>query len=98
MSTAHGPTGDRTRRARYEPLSATKIAPGMFEVRNLRSGGEYVVDVRDGACECEDDLYRNMRCKHRRFIEQVAEGELCPECGYPTCRPSCPNNHNGGDR
>lgn len=87
-------TRERARSARFEPLQAERIAPGMFEVSNLRSGGAYVVDIRDGACQCADFEYRmgpaGGACKHLAFVRLVSEGVLCPRCGYATCRPSCP--------
>lgn len=90
-----GSTNDRARRARNEPLRADQIAPGMFEVSNLRSGSTHVVDVREQACECKDYQYRmgpaGGRCKHLEFVHQIAEGDLCSHCGYKRCRPSCPN-------
>jgi len=90
---ADAETAARTRRARFEPLDAERIAPGMFEVSNLRTGGDHVVDIREEACDCDDYRYRmgpaDGRCKHLRFIKGIAAGDLCPHCGYETCRPSC---------
>lgn len=87
-------TGDRARRARFEPLGAERIAPGMFEVSNLRSERIYRVDLRQNACECEDYQYTmgpaNGDCKHLSYLKQISKGELCSHCGYAICRPSCP--------
>lgn len=87
-------TSARTRRARFEPLGAERVAPGMVAVTNTRSGSTYTVDLREGVCECEDYQYRmgpaDGQCKHLRFVALVEAGELCPRCGYATCRPSCP--------
>jgi hypothetical protein len=87
-------TRSREQSARFEPLRAEPVAPGMFAVSNLRSGSTYTVDIREGACECEDFTYRmgpaGGACKHLAFVRLVAEGELGPRCGYATCRPSCP--------
>lgn len=87
-------TRKRERSARFEPLRAKEIAPGMFEVENLRSDSTYVVDVREGGCECQDYEYTmgpaGGECKHLAAIRLASEGELCPTCLYPTCRPSCP--------
>jgi len=55
---ADAETAARTRRARFEPLDAERIAPGMFEVSNLRTGGDHVVDIREEACDCDDYRYR----------------------------------------
>jgi hypothetical protein len=77
-----------------EPLAAERLRPGVFAVRNLRSGGRYRVRIDDGlTCNCDDYRYRagsGGACKHIQFIEQISTGELCPACGYGTCRPSCP--------
>ena len=86
----------RAQRARDEPLSAEKIAPGMYEVSNLRSDSTYVVDMlaESPVCECPDYRYRcadaGEDCKHLSYIRQIADGGLCSWCGYSTCRPSCP--------
>ncbi|WP_324757115.1 hypothetical protein [Haloarcula montana] len=40
-------------------------APDMFLVVS-GSGSSYVVDAREGACECWDDSTRSAGCKHRR--------------------------------
>ncbi|RDZ61402.1 hypothetical protein C5B90_19205 [Haloferax sp. Atlit-12N] len=91
-----GTMSDRDRRARVEPLSAERIAPGMFAVSNLRSGSTWIVDIREGVCECPDFHYRSgknadgFECKHEKFIKKIANGELCSHCGYERCRPSCP--------
>lgn len=91
--TRQAPT-DRAHRARLEPLDAERIAPGLFEVKNHRSGTHYRVDIGEPACECADFEYR-MRpaggeCKHIHFLKQISTGDLCPSCGYAICRPSCP--------
>lgn len=84
----------RARRARAQPLTAERIAPGMFEVKNLTSESTHIVDIEEPACQCRDFEYRmgpaGGRCKHILYIEQIADGDLCPACGYETCRPSCP--------
>lgn len=91
-------TSARKLRARSEPLSVELLAPGFFEVRNLRSNRHHRVDVRDRlVCDCEDYRYRNLsqgpgfQCKHIEFVLAVANGELCSHCGRELCRPSCPN-------
>ena len=85
----------RTQRARIEPLAAEQVAPGVFAVQNRQSGGCDRVRVENGrSCNCADYQYRaeasTEPCKHIQFIEQISAGELCPTCGYTTCRPSCP--------
>jgi len=89
-------TSARKLRARSESLSVELLAPGLFEVRNLRSNRHHRVDVRDGfVCECEDYRYRcgpqGSQCKHIEFIMAVSRGELCSHCGRSLCRLSCPN-------
>lgn len=87
-------TDTRARRARFDPLSADRIAPGMFEVSNRRSDSVYTVDVRTQSCTCPDFEYRQAavdgECKHLAFVHQISAGEVCQHCGYPICRPSCP--------
>ena len=88
---------ERARRARNEPLAADRIAPGMFEVENRKSGSTHVVDMaaESPVCQCHDYQYRmgpaGGECKHVAFLRQVADGELCSWCGYAHCRPSCPH-------
>lgn len=92
----------RARRARDEPLSAEKIAPGMFRITNARSDSAYVVDMAAASpvCECPDYRFRCSEsgddCKHLSYIRQVADGGLCSWCGYEICRPSCPRKERGG--
>lgn len=91
---ADAETAARTRRARFEPLDAERIAPGMFEVERLGADGDaHVVDLREGACDCGDFTHRmgpaGGECYHIKYLKLIASGELCPHCGYETCRPSC---------
>lgn len=94
-------TTTRAQRARDEPLSAEKIAPGMFEISNARSGSTHTVDMlaETPACTCRDCQYRmgprGGLCKHAEWLTQVSDGDLCHWCGYSMCRPSCP--YKGGD-
>jgi len=92
----------RARTARREPLKARPHAPGMVRVKRLGADGddddedhEYVVDLREGVCECPDYRYTmgpiNGECKHLAFMRLISEGKLCSSCGYAVCRPSCPN-------
>ena len=39
-----------------------------------QSGSEYLVDTREGRCECDDHHYRGVRCKHLRRVA-FATGE-----------------------
>jgi len=92
MATTHDMTSSRTRRARFRSLTAERIAPGMFEVERL-GGDAHVVDLRENACDCRDYEMRmgpaGGDCYHLRYLKLVADGVLCPHCGYETCRPSC---------
>jgi len=76
------------RNARYEPLRAKPHAPGMVVVQNLGRDSEHVVDLRSGVCDCPGFQYHET-CYHKRFMDLVADGELCPTCGYARCTPSC---------
>jgi hypothetical protein len=93
MAATHDMTSPRTRRARFRSLNAEKVAPGMFEVERL-GGDTHTVDLREKACDCEDFEYRmgpaGGACYHLRFVRLIADGVLCPRCGYEICRPSCP--------
>jgi hypothetical protein len=77
------------------------VAPGMFEVERYGSDDTHTVDVRSTTCTCQDYIYTVAhrrpldRCKHLELMFQIADGELCPHCTMPTCRPSCPER---GDR
>ena len=84
---------ERKRKAKYEPLSATLEAPGLYVVENKKRDSEHTVGVREKSCTCPDFQYRSGECKHLKFVRLIASGELCPQCGYPTCRPSCPAKH-----
>jgi len=95
MATA---TAKRTRRARFRPLRAEQTAPGMYAVERLgvddREAHTHTVDLRENACTCRDYEFRmgpaGGDCYHLRYLKLVSDGELCPRCGYATCRPSCP--------
>lgn len=60
---------ERTRRALEEYLTVTPNigrAAGADDLALVtsQSGREYLVDVRDGVCECPDHEYRGIECKH----------------------------------
>jgi len=58
-----------------EDLGRARDADGLYLVVS-QSGSEYLVDAREGHCECPDHEYRGGRCKHLRRVE-FAIGE-CP--------------------
>jgi len=69
---------ERTVKAATEYLTVhgTGIArdtPGLYKVTS-QSGSEYTVDLYQGACDCPDHEYRDVRCKHIRRAE-MAVGE-----------------------
>ena len=74
--------------ARWEPLRAVPHAPGMVRVRNLARNSEHVVDLRERVCDCRGFQYRE-DCYHVRFMDMVADGDVCPKCGYKIHTPSC---------
>ena len=43
-----------------------------------QSGSEYLVDTREGRCECDDHHYRGVRCKHLRRVAFATGGETIP--------------------
>ena len=69
----------RTERALTQYLTVladvgrAKGADDLFLVVS-QSGSEYLVDTREGRCECDDHHYRGVRCKHLRRVA-FATGE-----------------------
>ena len=63
--------GKRTRRACEQSMTVVPHGrgSGMFDVYS-ESGNEYVVDLRDGVCECGDFIHREFQggCKHQRRV------------------------------
>lgn len=65
---------DRDRRAlsQYltvlEDIDRVRGADDLYLVVS-ESGSEYLVDMQEGACECDDHRYRGSKCKHARRIE-----------------------------
>jgi hypothetical protein len=59
------PTPDLQRRAAAltETMAVVQLAPDLFEVTKP-DAARYVVDIREGSCECPDSLYRDGPCKH----------------------------------
>ncbi len=70
---------DRTEAALTEVMSVlddvglARGAPDLYLVVSS-SGSEYLVDTREETCECPDDEYRDITCKHRRRVA-FATGE-----------------------
>jgi len=70
---------DRTEDALTEVMSVlddiglARGAPDLYLVVSS-SGSEYLVDTREGTCECPDDEHREITCKHRRRVA-FATGE-----------------------
>jgi hypothetical protein len=56
----------------------TRASPDLYTVTS-ESGSEYLVDVREGACECRDNQYRDRRCKHIRRVEFATGRRPIPE-------------------
>ena len=51
-----------------EDVGRVRDADGLF-LGVSQSGSEYLVDMREGACECDDHRYRGIKCKHARRVE-----------------------------
>ncbi len=70
---------DRTEAALTEVMSVlddiglARGAPDLYLVVSS-SGSTYLVDTRKGTCECPDDEYRDITCKHKRRVA-FATGE-----------------------
>lgn len=91
------PTADATRRkAFYRPYEIECLGGGVWEVDPHASENTYTVMLRDGRfeCDCESFNFHSIHgpretCKHGRVVQGVVDGDLCPSCTYPRCRPSC---------
>lgn len=65
---------DRAERALTEYMTVmdeigmVRGADDMFLVVS-QSGSEYVVDTREGTCDCPDSMYRDVRCKHQKRVK-----------------------------
>lgn len=69
---------DRDLRAATEAMVCVPVAPGMFEVYS-GTKANYVVDVLEGACECDDARFRGGECKHQRRVEMAIGEREIPE-------------------
>lgn len=93
------PTADAVRRkAFYRSYDVDCLGGGVWAVESRDSESEYTVVLRDGRyqCDCESYNYHAIHgprdtCKHGRVIQGIVDGDLCPSCTYPRCRPSCVN-------
>ena len=56
---------------RYSKLTTSRSSAS-------RSGSEYLVDTREGRCECDDHHYRGVRCKHLRRVAFATGDETIP--------------------
>ncbi|PSP85793.1 hypothetical protein BRC96_00965 [Halobacteriales archaeon QS_6_64_34] len=56
-----------------EDIGLARGAPDLYLVVSS-SGSEYLVDTWEETCECPDDEYREITCKHRRRVA-FATGE-----------------------
>ena len=94
------PTAASTRRrARYQSFAVDPLGGGVWTVESRGSDSTYTVMLRDGRfeCDCESFNYHCIHgprdvCKHGALIQGIVNGELCPHCTMPHCRPSCPNH------
>lgn len=55
-----------------------RSSPDLYTVTS-ESGSEYLVDMREGACECADNQYRERRCKHIRRVAFATGHRAIPE-------------------
>lgn len=74
---------DRDERALGEYLTVLEDVGGARDAEELylgvsQSGSEYLVDARDGVCECPDYEYREVRCKHLRRVAFATGAEPIP--------------------
>lgn len=62
-----------------------------------QSGREYLVDRRDGVCECPDHQYRGRRCKHVRRVHFATGARPVPAAVDPADVDDTLGDHvNGG--
>jgi hypothetical protein len=62
-------------------------APGLYTVVS-QSGATYLVDARDGACECPDARYRDRECKHlKRVRYATGEADVPPWVNHEAVDP-----------
>lgn len=62
-----------------EDVGRVRHATDMFLVVSGSSGSEYLVDARDGVCQCPDHQYRERRCKHLRRVAFATGRRPVPE-------------------
>ncbi|AGB17395.1 hypothetical protein Halru_2824 [Halovivax ruber XH-70] len=65
-------------RAATEAMIVVSKAPGMFDVYSGETA-IYTVDLRQGACECPDAMYRGRECKHQIRVKQALGEESIPD-------------------
>ncbi|MCD2204391.1 hypothetical protein [Halobacterium sp. KA-6] len=56
-----------------DDIGRARDAPDLYVVVSS-SGASYLVDHREGRCECADSFYRGTTCKHQRRV-QFATGQ-----------------------
>lgn len=82
----------RAQRARSEPMAATPLGGGVYDVVTGGDGRTaYTVTVPEGRCTCPDSRIRGATCKHlRRVAIEITAGRLpapdereaaCARCG-----------------
>lgn len=72
-------TDRRTIRAARESMTIVPEVPGMYRVYSGSKPSEYVVDVIEGVCECEDYRFNAPEegCKHIQRVEmEIGEREI----------------------
>ncbi|MFW6318051.1 MAG: hypothetical protein ACOC06_06240 [Halorubrum sp.] len=88
-------TRHRDRRAAEGPMGIWPIAPGLWKVGSGAGAdySEYLVDLREPACTCDDFRYRGgtsiSRCKHASRVLQ-ATGRLEIPADVDRVDPSLP--------
>ena len=83
-------------RARWRSFDVDPVGTGEWDVESRDSGNEYTVYLTDEGykCTCRSHEMHVIhgplaRCKHAEVIHQIADGDCCPACTYPVCRPTC---------
>lgn len=60
-----------------DDIDRARHAEDLFIVAS-HDGGSYLVDLREGVCECADNTYRGVRCKHLRRVDFATSERAIP--------------------
>lgn len=61
-----------------DDVGRARNADDLYLVVSGTAGDEYLVDFREGRCECPDYQFRGARCKHIRRVAYETGAETVP--------------------